>query len=330
MLRRLFDNLVQRPEGVSPAGCDRARLLMLPHLDGDLKAADRGLFEAHLAQCSACRAELAAFRSAESALGAAGSEVLSPGDLRPEFYARLEQSRRSTPPIGWKLAAPALAGIAVIGFLLHSNSGVKVPGQQTEQVRTPASTNNREASLAERIGNKQSSKPAEIASILPSVPKRDDAHHKLRPLHTFVHRQELARAESSRLHSPVRRKLIVPVRKSPSLVAALSASDRPAVQFRSSKVAGLDRAGKPSTYDYALATSDAREAEAASTFSDREESRTVLASLVTEVHVSDENRDFMSSTHVDAKSSRRDAPTTLRVDDENESAAEPVELPPLP
>jgi hypothetical protein len=122
----------------------------------------------------------------------------------------------------------------------------------------------------------------------------------------------------------------VPVQKDPTKFAILSDALKTSEKLRSYRDAELyDRPGA-ATLGLSPSAPKALEAERVPMFYDREESRTVLASLVTEVHVSDENRDFMSSTHVDSKSSRRDAPTTLRVDDENENAEEPVELPPLP
>jgi len=107
----------------------------------------------------------------------------------------------------------------------------------------------------------------------------------------------------------------------------LSLADRTLARSLSYKATEARGLSTSTSFGLLLLRASAFVAESAPTLYDREESRTVLTSLVTEVHVSDENRDFMSSTHVDSKSSRRNAPSAVRVDDENENAEEPVELP---
>jgi hypothetical protein len=118
MPRNLFANLF-RPDAPAtlPAACRGVRSRLSAYLDRELTAEERTLVDAHLEQCAGCRAELSAWRSAVSALGGARAAIPSPGDLRGEFYARLEQSRRRPSRAGWLLAAPALAGIAALWLL---------------------------------------------------------------------------------------------------------------------------------------------------------------------------------------------------------------------
>ena len=62
----------------------------------------------------------------------------------------------------------------------------------------------------------------------------------------------------------------------------------------------------------------------------RDNGKVVLSSLVTEVHVSDEDRDFISSTNILSAKARPGRAETVGVDEDNDNSQEPVELPAIP
>jgi len=62
-------------------------------LTGDLPATERAAFDAHLAQCPACRQELAAHRLIWNGLGAVPTPEPRP-EIRTQFYAMLETAIR--------------------------------------------------------------------------------------------------------------------------------------------------------------------------------------------------------------------------------------------
>lgn len=102
-------------------------------LDGELGAAERLAFEAHIRECPGCRDELAAAEQLHSLAGNLASEIEPPRDLWPEISARLEpRSRRAAlSKSGWPraVAAAAVFGLVFAGgmladrFMQAGNSG---------------------------------------------------------------------------------------------------------------------------------------------------------------------------------------------------------------
>jgi anti-sigma factor RsiW len=93
------------------------------YLDGELSLEDRGLVEAHLGECGACRAERDRLAGALKLL----ARLPPPPDLSPafeqRFYARLAAERAPRRAgfferFGWRLLAPGLAGVAASAALV--------------------------------------------------------------------------------------------------------------------------------------------------------------------------------------------------------------------
>ena len=116
MLRNLFDKDRPRTIVAGDSRCDQFQPRLLSYVDHELNADERQFMENHLRLCAECRAELGSFQQAEALLGAAASSIPSAGDLRPAFYARLEQSRRRSPANRWVVAVPAIACAAMAFF----------------------------------------------------------------------------------------------------------------------------------------------------------------------------------------------------------------------
>jgi anti-sigma factor RsiW len=73
--------------------CDQIRDLMLEILDGESAAADRGLFETHIAACPACAEEFRRLNETWTRLGLLSSERPSAA-LSDRFYAVLEAEQK--------------------------------------------------------------------------------------------------------------------------------------------------------------------------------------------------------------------------------------------
>lgn len=113
-----------------------ATLLLLPwYVTGAIEPGDRLLVDAHLADCAACRDELAAERRLHGAVAdlpapsAAGWDRMVAELARPEAPAQLPRSflRRA----GWMLAAQAAVLILGVGVVLHLKR--EVPSVVTSQ-----------------------------------------------------------------------------------------------------------------------------------------------------------------------------------------------------
>jgi hypothetical protein len=75
--------------------CEEIRDLMLEILDGESDAADRGLFETHIAACLACTEEFRRLNETWTRLGVLSSEQPSAA-LSERFYAMLEAEQEKT------------------------------------------------------------------------------------------------------------------------------------------------------------------------------------------------------------------------------------------
>lgn len=130
----------QGGEGIdSPARhstvCRWVRERLLDYLDGSLPEPERLTFQAHVAECDACRIEARAARSAEEALSSLLSAAPEFGDLRPAFYARLAASRQlSRKRAAWS-GVGAIAVVA-IGSLLFAHRSRPSPIAPMKDGRT--------------------------------------------------------------------------------------------------------------------------------------------------------------------------------------------------
>ena len=104
--------------------CSDSRALLSASIDGALDSGQRGALDAHLCECTRCRAELASLRALKHAIARLPSHEEPPGAVRARVEAsRLGRRSRS----GWRLLlAPALAGAAValaLGLQLRHERG---------------------------------------------------------------------------------------------------------------------------------------------------------------------------------------------------------------
>lgn len=105
-----FDESGAQGADRNPVSCAWVQTRLFDYVDGELAFTERLNVEAHLEVCPACHTEMIQRRMAENALASALSLVPSPGDLRPEFYARLAaQPTRQSFWTGWRIAVPSLA-----------------------------------------------------------------------------------------------------------------------------------------------------------------------------------------------------------------------------
>ncbi len=336
MLRNLFANYRQRSTRTGNSECDRVRPQLLPYLDHELGSDERHRVEDHLVVCSACRTELAAFERVEAALGVAAAAIESPGDLRPGFYARLEQSRRKQAPIRWALAAPAVACLALALFV--ANHLTVEPGHdgrlRTDSTSPPAAITNAmppHLPVSDSPSDLVTSKPADLKSAASeisnnrkqlaasgSTPRRR-VQADILSRRNRVSRQAVAIAERPQ---PERKLIVAKRARLSDGIASVSAAPRATMSvIDAESLVPADRRG--ASY---------LEAETSQSRSAGHRGGVVLTSLAaeTDLHVSDEDRNFMASTHILATAARRDIRDTLRIDDDNERSEESVELPALP
>jgi hypothetical protein len=335
MLRNLFDKGWQRPAAPGSAQCGHVQSRLPSYLDHALDAAERRLVEGHLEECSACRADLAAYERAESALGSAVSTIPSPGDMRAEFYARLEQSRRTSPPVRWALAIPAAACagllfLALRGTIPDHGQAALPPVHESRPVAAhgsiqPHGQARPDGALAKKS---DSGTDLKLARLSPADEKVAGSGRYAVTSGNNVRakslRSRLSRTTIVAKQGPldVRRRIVVP--HTDAVVGIASARARSLATAPQYEAEVTD----------SLAARDNRDAD--STMGDKRGTehygRTVLASLTaeTELHVSDENRDFMASTHIGPEARRNDSRPSVQVDDDNETAQETVELPALP
>lgn len=339
MLRNLFAK--DRPRTIVPGSsrCDRFQPRLLSYVDHELSADERRLMEMHLQQCAACRAEMASFQQAEALLGSAASNIPSPGDLRPEFYARLEQSRRRSPAIKWGFAVPAIACAAMALFLFRQVPGDK---KQSDGARRSGGSGTvaqikREPSTGVTVGvpdiedrkSAESSKIALNSNFERQRPPRNrnsanritaaiPGHALRRPGKTAS--IALRTATAGRL---VTRNIVMPPTKHGTGLALFRYAARPAATTDSLSLNSM----------YARkAFKSIPESEAAEARETRLGGKLVLAGLVseTELHVSDESRDFMASTRIGSELTQSDKRAAIQLDDDYDFAQESVELPALP
>jgi len=189
---------------------------MLSYVDGDINAAERSLFGCISRSVRRCRAELAAFRSGsrrweqwypQSPRPRPPTGVLRPaGAIAPDCSANRVEAGGSR--------AAGLAGLAVFGVLrLHPNDGVKLPGN-TDRLGTtrssdgpnasPRPNGNAHTALTGGPGIELSLGCQELCCAS-RHPPRSGSYQK--------HEHENGVVVSERLHSTVRRRLIVPESK---------------------------------------------------------------------------------------------------------------------
>ncbi len=330
----LFARPRPTPHNAWSCDCEGVRLRLVSYIDGELGPYDRSLVDAHLTQCADCRSELNGFRRAESALGVAVRSIASPGDLRADFYARLERTRK-TPAIGtWRLAIPALAVATLMLFTIRSAIQSHSANRVAEAL--PATPR-----LAERENQLRRIRSADIAMVLRTVHGDTTISREIQS--TVEPRSPFRRRGlTMRTYRQVASGRRNPRRSLTSFVARLSRgawkhglrvrgdSDAVSLDAHPQGLTTATSSAYDGPSDRLALLSYGTHSQRYKTVDETPGGSVNLANLTeTELHVSDEERDFMSSTHVDSTASRKDS-RTGRVDDNNGAPQESVELPALP
>lgn len=95
---------------------------------GSLEADERQRFEAHLAECGACRADVASFREVVGLLAYGAPPASVPANLRERVTAEarrvrpLPRPRRVTPAVAGLAAAASIAAVVGLGALARARS----------------------------------------------------------------------------------------------------------------------------------------------------------------------------------------------------------------
>jgi hypothetical protein len=97
---------------------EQAQLLLPWRANGTLEPGDAAILDAHLEQCAACRADLAAEVALREHYAGMPAELPVPLDLPPALRrSRLRFLRRRV-PLGWALAAPLAAAAAAVALFV--------------------------------------------------------------------------------------------------------------------------------------------------------------------------------------------------------------------
>ena len=96
--------------------CDEASILLHALIDGELDAGHAREIEAHIATCSSCTAELAAYRQMREAIGKADLRFKAPASLRQRIDAALPKAA----PAPSKVTPLASRRSVLRGFALGS------------------------------------------------------------------------------------------------------------------------------------------------------------------------------------------------------------------
>jgi hypothetical protein len=333
MLRNLFDRFGPRPRVPSRLRCEDCRADLLAFMDADLPAERRRRVDEHLAECSACRAELASFRNSELALHSAAATIHSPGDLRPGFYARLEQSRHRQVPLRWGLAVPAVACALLAYFAAQHPAAVsgKAPSAVAVRRGTSPGANRSELSALPLTADSGAAAPSSRSNRRSGAQPGAEGSRRIVVRYLTRPNSRLALVQAhNRAERRMRRLIVRRTGQTPLQVALLGqVRERESVPAAAASTAAAAPASTGQIAEV-VRRSGALEANPGDLAKAEGSGHVGLATLVTELHVSDDNRDFMASTHVDAVESRRDRREAVRVDDDNDSARESVELPALP
>lgn len=331
MLQKLFADK-KLPNGET--GCEAVQQQLTAYLDGDLTPAERDSVERHLHDCAACRVELSGYRQSESALVAAGRALPSPGSLLPAFHARLDASRRSSGlvpnwrPIGAALAAAALLGAA---FLYRSAAWRPMPTLQQETVAAASSAPSREQQ------NPSGSPNSSMANADVRRHTNTRAGGLTRSRQTgFATAASISKAtggSASRRIARRRRSGHTLVASNSRVMRSVSAIRPNLVALASLKVQILPNREDESPLARPALSKDER---LVTKPRNAAASGTVLASLTTEtdVHISDEHRDFMENTTARSEALAMRYRTQAAQPDAAASTGDeptiPAELDPLP
>ncbi len=293
--------------------CGKFQSRLFEFLDGELNPVEEAKAQQHLASCAECRQEVATTRRCDSALASASNSIASPGDLRAGFYLKLAETQRKKPVWqNWKVGVPAVLATGLL-LLVASRFPVKIGNGNA--LHTPA-----------------------IANAVPHGTTAEEPHLSLSPIDDSIFQSEspifivksdtdlkAAKAHSS---SSSRRK---------NYRRLQVAKNEPA--FRSSKHTSL--VASASNVAVLLAKNEAKRIASNESLTEvavasdapLRAPRLSLASFTprAELHVSDEERDFMSASLQDTTPVAKNQSAILGIDERNEATdVQPAELPALP
>lgn len=307
MSSKLYANLPSSHE------CGKFQSRLFEFLDGELNPVEEAKAQQHLAACAKCRQEAATARRCESALASASNSIASPGDLRAGFYLKLAETQRRKPVWqSWKVGIPAVLAAGLLLFAV---------------ARFPA-----------KIGDGNALHPSNIANSVPPGMPAEEPHLSLSPIDDSIFQSESpifivksdtdAKAARARPLSSSRRKSYrrLQVAKNESI-------------FRSSRNPSHVLSSTHATVS--LSSIEAKRIASNESFSDAKVAsdapqrtpKLMLASFTprAELHVSDEERDFMSASLQDTTPLPKNQGAILGIDERNEATyAQPAELPALP
>ncbi len=293
--------------------CGKFQSRLFEFLDGELNPVEEAKAQQHLAACAECRQEAALARRCDSALASASNSIASPGDLRAGFYLKLAETKRRNPVWqNWKVGIPA---VLATGLLLLVASKFPVMSGRGNAPHTPA-----------------------IASDIPHATSAKESHLNLSPIDDFIFQSE----------SPL---FIVKSDTDLKAVKEHSSSNSRRGSHRRLQVAKNElniRSFRKSIHDLrasnlavllsknevkSIATNESLSEVARATDAPLRAPRLSLASFTprAELHVSDDERDFMSASLQDTTQVSKNQGAILGIDERNEASdVQPAELPALP
>lgn len=146
--------------------CSHIQNDLFSYLDGELSPSARHTIEAHLENCTLCRAELEACRVSERVLQSAHKFLPAPNDLTTGFYAKLNQQRRRNRFVPlMRYATPAVASLFLLTLSL-----TLYKGNNTEPTTTGIARNNT-SMLATAPTNMSKRESTELLNNLPDSEK---------------------------------------------------------------------------------------------------------------------------------------------------------------
>ncbi len=310
--------------------CSWMNRQVLNYLDGALDPVQNSRAERHLKSCESCQVEVLLFKKAESSLKSAKLAIPESGDLRHGFYLKLAESqRRKSSPFNWRLATlPAISMVVLAVFAYQS-------GMLTKQ---KAAFSNNPSTVARIVKRPSSSFP---------IPNSLSLHPESTSLNTSIFTSRIGKQFNYKVNTQMRVAKSRPHRH--SHLFQLAKNEGGYASHRLSKFkTDATRVKPPITFNNSkviVASNYSRNlSENISTISDRLEGRETLSrrnispgislatfTTKTDLHVSDEERDFMSSTHVVSTRSKKSQPETVGIEANEEiSDVQPAELPALP
>lgn len=113
-----------------------------------LDEGERAEYEAHLASCESCRAELESFWSVAGSLAHAAGGPPPPPELRERILAQARAERQNVVPLRRRIAAPAAAAAAAVAALVAIGVAVWAGSLARELEQTRSAAAAREEALS--------------------------------------------------------------------------------------------------------------------------------------------------------------------------------------